>query len=434
MRAPNEAGTNRKMMIGMRRSLPLVALALLAISCTMLTSRSTPTVLEDTYFAGRAYVDLNGNGKLDEGDAPLPGAQFIVGGFGSQTDANGSALVIIPGRWDQAVTARMSPPEGSGYTLIGPAEATLQSGEQTSADFLFAVPPGGSFTPNVQTTETTPVTTQANITLEPGAVMISVPYCTAADGTRLTMDIYQPFKREEPTSAIIYVHGGGWVSGDKSDGVGALFIPELRRRGYVVFSVNYRLAPSYSFPAQIEDVKCAVRHVRANAAQYNIDAVRLGAIGGSAGGHLVALLGLTDTSAGWDVGEYTDQSSGVQAVVDLFGPTDLMKLLSKARRPLGEQVFGVSGNDDPHLQTYSPITYITPKAPPFLIMQGEQDELVPLEQSQILYDRLKAAGVSAQLVLVKNAGHSFLPVGGDLDPSVRQLIQMAGDFFDQYLK
>lgn len=416
----------------MKRYLPLAALAIFTFSCNLLASKATPAVLADTFFSGRAFVDLNHNGVLDGGDAPLVGARFSAGGFGGQTGADGVAVAVIPGGWDQPVTARMSPPPESSYTLIGPGEVTLQSGKQTSADFLFDAPLDGSPTPASQATRTSPP--KVNVTPQPGAVMIDLPYCIAPDGTTLTMDLYQPYELDGPSPAIIYVHGGGWIGGDKSDGAGALFIPELRRRGYTVFSVNYRLAPAYRFPAQIEDVRCAVRHVRANAEQYHIDAQRLGAIGGSAGGHLVALLGLADASPGWDVGEYTDQSSRVQAVIDLFGPTDLLKMVSEARRPIGEQVFGVSSNDDPRLQTYSPINYITPDDPPFLIIQGEQDELVPSEQSQILYDRLKAAGLPVQLVMVKNAGHGLLPVGGDPAPSIPQLVQLAADFFDQYLK
>jgi len=146
------------------------------------------------------------------------------------------------------------------------------------------------------------------------------------------------------------------------------------------------------------------------------------------------MLGTTDVSAGFDVGEYGDQSSRVQAVVDLFGPADLPALLGGPGLVVGQSVFGATSRDDPILVKASPITYISPDDPPFLILQGDKDTTVPLEQSQILYDRLKAGGVNATLVIVKNAGHSFTPVGGAISPSRAELTKMIGDFFDKYLK
>jgi dipeptidyl aminopeptidase/acylaminoacyl peptidase len=157
-------------------------------------------------------------------------------------------------------------------------------------------------------------------------------------------------------------------------------------------------------------------------------------MGGSAGGHLVSLLGLSDDNAGWDVGQYTEQSSRIQVVIDMFGPSDLAKMFNEKGRRLVTQVFGVSGPEDPILTTSSPISYITPDDPPFLILQGEEDEVVSPTQSQLLYDQLVATGLPAKLVMVKNAGHGFQPVGGDLDPPLIELRKIVGDFFDQYLK
>jgi acetyl esterase/lipase len=269
-------------------------------------------------------------------------------------------------------------------------------------------------------------------TLSP--LQIDLTYCTTSDGVKLTMDLYQPEKMTGPVPAVLYVHGGGWTGGDKSDGTGLLFKEALLRRGYVMAAINYRLAPKYVFPVQIEDVKCAVRHLRANAAKYNIDPERIGAIGGSAGGHLVSLLGASDKAAGWDSGENSDQSSRVQAVVDMFGPSDLRVMLANSNRRIERLIFNASGPDDSALVTFSPVTYITPDDPPFLILHGDHDEVVPIEQSQILYDKLKAAGVSVELVVVKNAGHGFRPADGDIQPSMPELAQMVVDFFDKYLK
>jgi acetyl esterase/lipase len=272
-----------------------------------------------------------------------------------------------------------------------------------------------------------------------------VTYCTVG-GVDLKMDIYYPrggapgtpqraglAPQSSPTPVVMQVHGGGWTEGEKSDMQAALVLPTLVSRGYLVASVDYRLAPQYQFPAQIEDVKCAVRFLKANAARYNIDPDRFGVIGDSAGGHLVSLLGTADQSAGWDVGQYTDQSSRVQAVVDLFGPADLTapEYRTAAAQSQFARVFGTAPDA---LVKASPVTYITPDDAPFLIMQGDQDQLVPLSQSQELYDRLRAAGVSAQLVIVRNAGHGFVPAGSaKIDPPLTQLMRTAADFFDRTL-
>jgi acetyl esterase/lipase len=356
---------------------------------------------------------------------------------------------MIPGGWDEPVTAEMRPPEGSGYTLIGPGEVTLQAGKVNSADFLFApagtpglTPPQSSPTPGRQTpasagSPTAAVSTPTGPTATvrpPGPHRSDVTYCTSDDGTKLKMDIYPPQNAEAPAPVVVYVHGGGWMSGSKNDDIARTFFGELTQRGYLVASLNYRLAPKYLFPAQIEDVKCAIRHLRANAASYNLDPDHIGAMGGSAGGHLVSLLGTTDPSLGWDTGEYPGQSSRIQAVIHMYGPSDLLALFKNWQQPVGEQVFGAASNSDPLLDQYSPVTYITPDDPPFLILQGVQDGVVPTEQAQILYDRLSAAGVPVQLVLVENAGHGWKPKGGDMQPSLPELVNLVADFFDQNLR
>jgi acetyl esterase/lipase len=406
----------------------LVILALFLITtlaCNLTTLRNsgsaTPVILADTFFSGHAYIDTNGNGELDASDPPLEGARFTCAGFGGETGADGVAVVVIPGGWDKPVEAQMTSPSGSGYTLVSPNVVTLQSPTKTRADFLFAPP---LVTP----------TNQADLIPTPSPLQIDLTYCTTSDGVKLTMDLYQPRKMTAPAPAVLYVHGGGWTGGDKSDGAGLLFKEALVRSGYIMAAINYRLAPKYTFPAQIEDVKCAVRHLRANAAIYNIDPERIGAIGGSAGGHLVSLLGASDKEVGWDSGENSDQSSRVQAVVDMFGPSDLKVMQAGSSRRYGLLIFNASSLDDPLLQTYSPVTYITPDDPPFLILHGDRDEVVPLEQSQILYDKLEAAGVPVELVVVKNAGHGFRPVDGDIQPSLPELVKMVADFFDKYLK
>jgi acetyl esterase/lipase len=196
----------------------------------------------------------------------------------------------------------------------------------------------------------------------------NITYCTA-NGVALKMDLYFPkASNTDPTPTVVFVHGGGWKQGDKSMPPGTWrrsVVEELTARGYLVAAPNYRLAPGYLWPAQIEDVKCAIRYLRANASTYHLDPNRIGAWGRSAGGHLVALLGLTDASAGLEGhGGYAEQSSRVQAVVDMFGPTDLTAFASANARAskLVEPVFGRAPE---RLTRASPINYVSKDDPPF---------------------------------------------------------------------
>jgi acetyl esterase/lipase len=263
-----------------------------------------------------------------------------------------------------------------------------------------------------------------------GEVKRGVTYCTPG-GVGLQMDIYFPKAGSPaPAPALLFVHGGGWIAGDQGDGT--LDTPELVSRGYLVAAIQYRLAPVYRFPAQIEDVKCAVRFLRANASTYGIDPGRIGAWGSSAGGHLVSLLGTTDASAGFDGnGGYPEQSSSVRAVTDMYGPSDLTTLSNDANvnREL-RLVFGPP-SDWP---SASPVNYVSKDDVPFLILQGEKDNIVPPSQSQEFYDRLTGAGVPAQLVMVKNAGHVFVPSGGPISPSRSEITRIMADFFDSILR
>ena len=405
-------------------SAALAALSILVstLAC-QLTAGSQPRRItpgpNDTVFSGRALIDVNDNGAVDPGDQPLVGAQFAAAGFDMPTDATGVAVIVILGGVKDPISAQMSAPEGSGYTLVGPAQVTLQEGQQTNADFLFAAP----VTPPAEP----PPPGQA----KPGRTEHDLTYCTI-DQVDLKMDVFYPEDLKAPAPVVVYVHGGGWTSGDKSEGAGMRFTPALLQSGYIIVSLNYRLAPAYKFPAQIIDVSCAIRHLRAYAARYNLDPQRIGAMGGSAGGHLVSLLGLADRSAGWGDGPYESYSSRVKVVIDLFGPADLEHMPSDLN--IANEVFGATSPTDPALKASSPVTYVSADDPPFLILQGLEDKIVPPEQSQLLYDRLKAAGVPAYLTTIQNAGHAFMPVGGQIKPSIEELVQSVVAFCNQYLK
>lgn len=260
-----------------------------------------------------------------------------------------------------------------------------------------------------------------------GTVESDVTYCTV-DGVALKMDVYYPFEEYGRFAVAMYVHGGGWRKGDKSGGAGEMEFAELQQAGFLVVSVNYRLAPEYEFPAMIEDVKCAVRSLRAHADEYNLAPNRIGVFGSSAGGHLVSMLGVTDESAGFDVGEYLEYSSRVQAVVDMFGPVDLTAAVATD----SETVQNAFGSFDRALA--SPVTYVSADDPPFLILHGEEDALVPIAQSEELLAKLQAAGVQAELVPVANAGHGFKPVSGQISPSREKIVQLTVTFFEEMLK
>jgi len=240
------------------------------------------------------------------------------------------------------------------------------------------------------------------------------------------MDVYFP-QSGGSWPALVYVHGGSWMGGDKSEALS--FADRMNAQGYLIVSINYRLPPSGRFPAMIEDVKCAIRFLRANAAQYNLDANRIAAVGTSAGGHLVSLLGTTDANAGWDVGEYLDQSSRVQAVIAIAPVTDLTQKFPDLDI---EAMRNVGFNEDNIVQA-SPVTYVTPDDPPFLLIHGDQDEVVPLEQSQLMYDLLVEMSVPAQLIIIKNAGHSPIEPDDSAEPTLEQIYQIISDFLAMYL-
>lgn len=259
-----------------------------------------------------------------------------------------------------------------------------------------------------------------------GETLRDVPYCSL-DGSPQNMDVYFP-ESGGPWPALLYVHGGGWMHGDKSEA--GMFARLMTSQGYLVVSINYRLYPPAIFPAMIQDVKCVVRFLRANAAQYNLDLNRIGAVGVSAGGHLVALLGTTDQSAEWDVGQHLEQSSRVQAVITMAGVMDLSRSFPNADIEAMKRV----GFGEYNVAEASPITHVTPDDPPFLLIHGEQDQLVPVEQSQMMYERLVQANVPAQIIVVQNAGHSMISPGSTATPTLGEINLTIVNFLAQYLK
>ena len=220
-----------------------------------------------------------------------------------------------------------------------------------------------------------------------------------APGKSNLMDIYQPEGADKALPLVVWVHGGGWIEGSKDNCPALPLVP----RGYVVASINYRLSRQAVYPAQIQDCKGAVRFLRAHSKEYHIDPDKIGVWGASAGGHLVALMGTSVDAKELegDVGGNLDQSSRVQAVCDWFGPTDLAQFAEQAVAAgiakstpgpsLIVQLFGGSLAEKHDLvQQANPIKFIDKRQrkniPPFLIMHGDKDPLVPVAQSQLLKD------------------------------------------------
>ena len=270
----------------------------------------------------------------------------------------------------------------------------------------------------------TPTATSVPFTLY-GEALTDVSYC-AAGASLQKLDLYFP-DSGGPWPVLAYVHGGSWMHGDKAEAI--MFADRMTAQGYLVASINYRLYPEGKFPNMIEDVKCAIRFLRAHAGEYNLNPNRIAAIGPSAGGHLVSLLGTSDINAGWDVGEYLEQSSRVQAVVAMAPVTDLTRSFPNADI---EAMRGVGFGEDNIVQA-SPVTHVTPDDPPFLLIHGERDELVPYEQSQLLYDRLMQVNVPAQLVTVQRGGHSLTAPDGSATPTFDEINQIIVNFLAQHL-
>jgi acetyl esterase/lipase len=244
-----------------------------------------------------------------------------------------------------------------------------------------------------------------------------------------TMDVYIPnVTGTHPLPLAIYVHGGGMTSGDKSN-INATFLSALASAGYVVASVNYRLAPQYKYPAQIEDVKCAIRYLRANAQAYGVNGSEIFAFGTSAGGELVALAALTGPHSTFDIGPYLNESSGLTAAVDMFGPANL----TEGGGYISSWDLQVFGNNLGNRVLASPTHFVTANSPPILIIQGVNDTLVLESQSIQLYNELTAARDQTQLILVHNMGHMFMQVGSEpISPSLAQIAQDMVSFFDRY--
>lgn len=250
------------------------------------------------------------------------------------------------------------------------------------------------------------------------------------DGVPLLMDIYRPkAPAARPRPLVVWIHGGGFQKGSKSR---PPLLP-LVEQGFIGASINYRLTDVAPFPAQIEDCKTAIRFLRANAARYNIDPDHIGVWGSSAGGYLVALLGVTGDTNKFDGLRYgyADVGSEVQAVVDLSGSHDLPGMRAGFNASIDEALRAfLSGSVAERHElavAASPMTYVKKGVAPFLMYHGARDNAVQVEQSRDFYQRLIAAGVDATYHEIPMAGHGL----GDY-PRDRYIREVT-EFFEKHL-
>ncbi|WP_256761963.1 alpha/beta hydrolase [Cohnella sp. WQ 127256] len=276
-------------------------------------------------------------------------------------------------------------------------------------------------------------------------------------GKPLLADLYVPQGVKYPIPVILWLHGGGWKIGDRKLG------PDLSRyfaeRGFAMASIDYRLSGEARFPAQIEDVKTAVRWLRAVADQYGLDPEHIGLWGSSAGGHLAALAGTTGSGMlTGDTLEHSEYSSDVQAVVDGYGPTDFLQMddhrltteqasddpesvrLHPGKRSADVDspeslLLGAPIGDCPErVREANPITYVKKDLPPFLILHGLSDLAVPAHQSELLYEALTACGNDATLCFIPGLGHGFFN-RNDLgqDEPLSMSVQSSSDSLPEWL-
>lgn len=287
-------------------------------------------------------------------------------------------------------------------------------------------------TPAAPLTTPTPPSRPAVLPQLQGMTLIrDVEYGKGGD-ISLKLDIYIPeTPLFTPMPAVIFIHGGGWYQGDKYPSQ----ITSLVRRGFFGVSINYRLSGVAPFPAAIEDCKCAVRWLRANADKYNVDPDRIGVWGVSAGGHLSLLVGTADASAGLEGnGGWADYSSRVQAVCSFYGPSDFVSWYQDNARfgrtlSSAETLF-LGGTMEQKPDVYrqaSPVTWVSADDPPLLMVHGDRDIVVPFRQSLIMLDAYKALGLEATLIRVPDAGHGFI------NWPTRQIEQAVCEFFLEHL-
>jgi acetyl esterase/lipase len=261
----------------------------------------------------------------------------------------------------------------------------------------------------------------------------------SVDGKKLQYDMAKPAHGKGPFPLVICVHGGGWQLGDRKSFDKE--ICDLADHGYVGASITYRLAPDYRWPAQLDDVRNAVRFFRAHAVENGVDPKRIALMGDDSGGHLALMMGLL--AAQEDKNVPMEKSSRVSAVVNFFGPTDLREWrvtsawvetkirigFFKSSEQIIEDFLGTRDRTAPIYTEVSPISHVTSDAPPVLTIIGSKDPLVALEQPKAFHAALEKAGVPGDLLIVDGAEHNRDSTNQATDADGYSI-----KFLDKYLK
>lgn len=243
----------------------------------------------------------------------------------------------------------------------------------------------------------------------------------------LLCNIMRLCNTNEKLPVVVYIHGGAWQSGSKEKGLIEL-LPFVEKK-YCCVSISYRFSQEAIFPAQIEDCKCAIRFLKANSEKYLINPDKIGVWGVSSGGNLACLLGVTDNQTFNDKGNWKNFSSNVVAVCDWFGRTNFLTDIKKNTVPfqyISKFLGGPVNKMKEKVKQVSPYFYPCNNCPPFLIMHGDKDTIVPFRQSKIFYEKLKKNNVDVTFIKIKNAGH-----GAGFGKKALDFILA---FFDCYLK
>jgi acetyl esterase/lipase len=251
----------------------------------------------------------------------------------------------------------------------------------------------------------------------------------------LLLDLYRPAGIEGcvlPTA--VFIHGGGWTGGEKE--MHRDDAARVAAHGYLAASINYRKSEEAAFPAALEDCKCAVRWLRAHAGECCADPDRIGLVGGSAGAHLAAMVALTpgqfEGGGGWDA-----FSSAVRCAACYCGPFDLTAEYIPDVVAVVDQFVRPAGPEDRRAARLraSPMAYVAPGAPPFLLVHGERDDVVPIEESERFASALSEAGVPVEFIPVRHANHGFGPVDAPAtEPDALAIFVALVDFLDRRLK
>ena len=251
-------------------------------------------------------------------------------------------------------------------------------------------------------------------------------------GQPLRLDLYQPSAPHSPL--LVWLHGGRWEVGSKEP----MPLSGLVERGYAIASLDFRPASRARFPGQVHDIKAALRFLRARALDYGYDATRIGILGASSGGHLAALVGTTNGQAELEgsLGEHLGVSSDVQAIVSYFGASDLLTILAQStpyglgiREPALKTLLGALPSENEALaRLASPVFQVDTHDPPLLLLHGDQDPQMPINQSHELEGAYERAGLEAKLIVVHGAGHG----GGAFYDAERTKLVAA--FLDEHLR